>query len=900
MSLNLQPKVQFDYISKTIEGTEQKKELPFVVGILDDFSGNHSVNESIVSKFNFITIDYNNFNKVMKCAIKPKLTFEINNVVYRLDKGIINALIKEETVTDDVVFDIKLYINSKKEKHIEVLHKHRFLKIIKNILKEKFTDDIKNVILNHACLKKNTSIDLKLESIKDFHPDFLIENIKPLNLLYKKRNRLYELKKRLGFNKKLDEWLNIILKESNIKDKLFKEADIFQNEKYLDFEEVDLIINQIIRECRLDREENQKEDAILLIKEFLLLVVDNPEITSESKYSIIDQNILELDMSISNQLKQILNNSNFQKLESSWRGIHYLVSNIPASNNIKIKILNISKQEFAEDLTHSYEINQTYLFKSIYTKGLNTWGGDPFAILLCGYEFGYKDIKLLEIMSKISAISYCPFISAASPDLFNLDNFTEINNIPDLENIFDVKEYTRLNNFRMSEESMYVALTLPRFLLRLPYGLRNPINKIDFEELNGNENFDDRRFLWGNSSYALGKCIVTAFYQYGWCANIEGVETGGLIESLPIHYYQTEWNETHLKSPTEISIPDKREYELSQLGFTPLLYCNGSDYGAFFSVNTLYKPTNLSKNENDIYNLQLYSRLKYILITCRIAHYCKSIIKENVGSLVTKEQLIQYLNNWIQRYVNKNSNADINVKAKYPFRDAKIDIDTNTENSNYYKIIILISPHFQFNFSVTLRLCLKVYFNNMNLSKHNKNINSKNKSELYSMEPSGTLNKIFISYSHKDTVWKDKFTKHLNVLQKQNILDIWEDSNIQPGDDWFKEIQKSLRLAKLAILLVSVDFLNSKFINSIEVPSLLKKRQDQGLKIIPVILKYCPWQHISWLKDMKVLPKDGKPLSTYDSNKQDEIIVNLVEQIANSCGVGDFDVVDVGGVRGKP
>jgi len=883
MSLNKQPKVQLNYISKTIEGKEQEKELPFVVGILDDFSGNHLYNGNRVSKFNFITIDSINFNQVMEYAIKPKLNFKIKNVVYRLDNDIINELIKCETVPEDVVLDIKLYINSMKNNHIEFINKNKFLTIIKNVLKEKLTDDIKNSILNYACLKENIVIDLKIDSIKHFHPDFLIENIKPLNQLFEKKNRLFDLKKRLGFNKKLDEWINIIINESNIKNKLFKEIDIFQNEKDVGFREVNFFINQIILECRLNREENQEDEAILLIKEFLLLTVDNPDITSESKYSIIDEKILELEMLISNQLKQILNHSKFQKLESSWRGLHYLVSSIPASNNIILKILNISRQELIEDLTNSFEINHTNLFKKIYTEGLNTWGGDPFAILLCGYEFGYKDIKLLKIISKISSISYCPLICAVSPDFLNLENFTDINNIQDLKNIFEVTEYTSWNDFRMSEESMYVALTLPRFLLRLPYGSGNPISKIDFEELNGNGNFDDLKYLWGNSSYALGKCITLAFYKYGWCANIEGLDSGGLIEGLPIHSYQTEWNEIHIKCPTEITIPDKIECELSQLGFTPLLYRKNSDYGAFFNVNTLYNPTNLGKNENGVHNSQLYSKLKYILITCRVAHYCKSIIKENIGSFATKENLIQYLDNWIQRYVSKDNNADINVKTKYPFRDARIDIDTNKDNPNYFSINILISPHFQFNFSVTLRLCLKVYFTNMNINKLNENSNNSiNKIKLYdNHESTDTLKKVFISYSHKDTVWKDKLTKHLNVIQKQNILDIWEDSNIQPGDDWFKEIQNSLNNAKLAILLVSVDFLNSKFINSIEVPSLLKKRQDEGLKIIPVILKYCPWQHVSWLRDMKVLPKDGKPLSTYDSNKQDEVIVNLVELVSN-------------------
>ena len=253
----------------------------------------------------------------------------------------------------------------------------------------------------------------------------------------------------------------------------------------------------------------------------------------------------------------------FQQLEASWRGLHYLVHQSETSTMLKLRVLNVSKNDLLRDLERASEFDQSALFKKVYEEEYGMFGGAPFGALIGDYEFGRhpQDMALLEKISHVAAAAHAPFIAAASPQLFNLDSFTELGAPRDLAKIFDTVEYAKWKSFRESEDSRYVGLTLPHILMRLPYGPETvPVEAFNFkEDVDGK---DHSKYLWGNAAYGFGARLTDAFAKYGWCAAIRGVEGGGLVEGLPTHTFKTDEGEVALKCPTEIAITDRREKEL--------------------------------------------------------------------------------------------------------------------------------------------------------------------------------------------------------------------------------------------------------------------------------------------------------------------------------------------------
>ena len=141
------------------------------------------------------------------------------------------------------------------------------------------------------------------------------------------------------------------------------------------------------------------------------------------------------------------------------------------------------------------------------------------------------------------------------------------------------------------------------------------------------------------------------------------------------------------------------------------------------------------------------------------------------------------------------------------------------------------------------------------------------------------MKKVFISYSHKDEDWKNRLVTHLGVLEKQGFLEIWDDRRIHGGEDWYEEIEKALESASVAILMISANFLTSDFILGEEVPPLLERRQNEGVRVIPVIVKPCVWQAVNWLKPIQVRPKDGKPISSMRGHRLDRALAELAKEI---------------------
>jgi type VI secretion system protein ImpC len=459
--------------------------------------------------------------------------------------------------------------------------------------------------------------------------------------------------------------------------------------------ETGTLLDTIIEKGKMARDESQRPYARDLVGEFVSQVLDSSIAVSEDTVMMINKRIAEIDQLLTDQLNEIMHDPAFQQLEASWRGLNYLVMNTETNTSLKLRLLNATKDEIRNDLERAVEFDQSVQFKQLYEEEYGTFGGHPYSVLVGDYEFGRhpQDMAWLEKMSNVAAAAHAPFIAAASPKLFDLDSFTELGNPRDLAKIFDGTELVKWRSFRESEDARYVALTLPHILLRLPYGPdTSPVEEFDFrEDVDGR---DHSKYLWGNAAYALATRITNAFSQYKWTAAIRGVEGGGIVEGLPTHTFRTDEGDVALKCPTEIAITDRREKELNDLGFISLVHCKNTDYAAFFGGQTVQKPKAYNTPQATA-NARVSSQLPYILAASRFAHYIKSIMRDKIGSFMTRENVERYLNNWVANYVLLNDTASQASKAQFPLREARVDVYDMPGKPGCYRATVFLRPHFQ-------------------------------------------------------------------------------------------------------------------------------------------------------------------------------------------------------------
>jgi type VI secretion system protein ImpC len=367
--------------------------------------------------------------------------------------------------------------------------------------------------------------------------------------------------------------------------------------------------------------------------------------------------------------------------------------------------LNVSKKELLKDLQRAAEFDQSATFKKIYEDEYGVFGGEPFGALIGDYEFSKhpEDIELLDRMSHVAAGAHAPFLTAAGPELMNLDSYTNLGTPRDIAKIFDSTEFAKWKSFRESEDSRYVGLALPHILMRLPYGRdTKPVDGFNYEE--AVDGTDHSKYLWGNAAYALGTRLTNAFALYGWCAAIRGVEGGGLVEGLPAHTFRTDEGDVALKCPTEIAITDRREKELADNGFIPLVHCKGTDYAAFFSVQSAQKPKVYNKDAANA-NARLSTQLPYILAVSRFAHYLKAMMRDKIGSFMSRSQAERFLNDWIQTYTIGDDDAPATIKARNPLREARVEVVEVPGKPGAYRAVAFLRPHYQLDeLSVSLRL----------------------------------------------------------------------------------------------------------------------------------------------------------------------------------------------------
>lgn len=465
------------------------------------------------------------------------------------------------------------------------------------------------------------------------------------------------------------------------------------------------LLDQIVAQGRFNRDTATLERGRDMVKEFVSQVLAGHMTLTRDAEATIQARIAQIDRLISLQLNEILHYPAFQKLEGTWRGIKYLLDQSETGEMLKIKVLNVSKRELLKDLQRAPEFDQSALFKKVYEEEFGVFGGAPFAALLGDYEFGRgpEDIELLERISQVASSAHAPFISASSPDLLNLGSYTQLGAPRDIGKIFDSTEYAKWKSFRQSEDSRYVALTLPHILMRLPYGKdTKQLDAFDYEEaVDGTEH---SKYLWGNAAYALGARLTNSFAKYGWCAAIRGVEGGGLVEGLPAHTFRTDEGDVALKCPTEVAVTDRREKELADQGLVPLVHCKGTDYAAFFSVQTANKPKLYDKDAANA-NARISAQLPYILAMSRFAHYLKAMMRDKIGSFMTRQDAEKFLNQWISNYVCADDNASQAAKAKLPLREAAIQVTEVPGKPGAYRAVAFLKPHFQLDeLSVSLRL----------------------------------------------------------------------------------------------------------------------------------------------------------------------------------------------------
>ena len=653
------PRVQITY-DVEIGNAILMKELPYVIGIMADLSGMPEENLPPIKLRKFVELDRDNFPEYMR-SVNARLALQVKSV---LNDG-----------------------------------------------------------------SENLNAELFFKSMSDFGPVSIAKQVPKLNKIYSSRVKLSDLVAKLEGNDVLQQQIMDIVGDPSLKLALNQQiqeilkankvtvtasgtpgaegetpaeapaeapaaegaaegtADIQASERP--------ILKEIFVDGKMARDPEAELGACRILLELLSKIEADQVTVMKNPLAYVGKKISEIDALLSAQINEILHEPKFQALEGTWRALFYLVMNTETSTQLKLRIMNVTKKELLDDLENAVEFDQSALFKKVYEEEYGTFGGHPYSVLIGGYEFTRhpQDILLLEKISNVAAAAHAPFVAAAHPRLFDMDSFTNLAGPRDLAKIFESTEMIKWHSFRDSEDSRYVALVLPRVLMRLPYGPDTlPVDGLNYvESIDGTNN---SHFCWGNAAFVYAQRIGHAVSLYKWPAAIRGVEGGGLVEGLPAYTFKTTDGDIALKCPTEIAITDRREKELSDLGFLAICHSKGTDYAAFFGGQTTQKPKVYNTDQANA-NANLSARLPYLLAASRFAHYIKAIMRDKIGSFLTKDNVSSYLNTWIASYVLLNDSANQDLKAKYPLREARIDVFEVPGKPGSYKATVFIRPHFQ-------------------------------------------------------------------------------------------------------------------------------------------------------------------------------------------------------------
>jgi len=459
---------------------------------------------------------------------------------------------------------------------------------------------------------------------------------------------------------------------------------------------------------KTDRAKDAIESAVKTLAEQALA---DTALISDDAIKSIEAIIAQIDKKLSEQVNAIIHHADFQKLEGTWRGLHYMVNNTETDETLKIRVMNISKKDAAKTLKKfkGTAWDQSPLFKKLYEDEFGSPGGEPYGCLMGDYEFDHSapDVEMLQGMAQIAAAAHAPFITGTAPSLLNMDSWQELADPRDLTKIFQTAEYAPWRALRASDDAQYLGLAMPRFLSRLPYGAKtNPVEDFAFEE--DTASAAHNKYTWSNAAFAMATNINKSFKMYGWCSRIRGAESGGMVEGLPCHTFPTDDGGVDMKCPTEIAITDRREAELAKNGMMPLSHWKNTDYAVFVGAQSLQKPAEFDDPDATA-NANLSARLPYLFSTCRFAHYLKCIVRDKIGSFKERADMEKWLNNWIVNYVEPDPNASEESKAKRPLAAAEVQVLEVPGNPGYYTSKFFLRPHYQLEgLTVSLRLVSKL------------------------------------------------------------------------------------------------------------------------------------------------------------------------------------------------
>jgi len=453
-----------------------------------------------------------------------------------------------------------------------------------------------------------------------------------------------------------------------------------------------------------------KELAESAFKEFLANTVKPDQIISKDVEANLKWWINEIDKKLSAQLNEIMHHPDFQKLEGTWRGLHYLVDQTETGEFLKLRVMNVSKRELFKDLERAIEFDQSQMFKKVYEEEYGILGGHPFGMLVGDYEFDRhpEDVAMLQKIAGVAAAAHAPFVAAVAPKMFGLEDFTSLPKPRDLTKIFGTVEYAAWKSFREHPDSRYVALSMPRVLARMPYG--DDFKRVDeFRYEEGVDGTDHKKYQWMNAAWAYAARVTDAFAKDGWFGRTRGVEGGGKVENLPVHTFKTDDGEIAMKCPSEIAITDRREFELSNLGFLPLIHYKNRDCAAFIGTQTCQRPKEYFDNRATS-NAALSTKLNYMLCVSRFAHYLKVMARDKIGSYMEVKDCEKWLNSWISNYVILNPEiAGEELKAQSPLADARIDVEAVPGKPGWYRAIAYLRPHFQLEtLTASMRLVAEI------------------------------------------------------------------------------------------------------------------------------------------------------------------------------------------------
>ncbi len=441
-------------------------------------------------------------------------------------------------------------------------------------------------------------------------------------------------------------------------------------------------------------ESSINERIAVAVNVFLKMVRNSAQQVDRLDKGLIDFHIAALDEQISRQLDAVMHHETFQQIEAAWRGLKFLVDRTDFRKNVKIEVLDVAKDALRQDFEDTPEVIQSGLYRHTYIQEYDTPGGEPIGAIVSNYEFDRsgQDVALLRNISKVSAAAHMPFVGSVGAAFFGKDSMEEVAAIQDIGNYFDRAEYIKWKSFRDSDDARYIGLTLPRFLARLPYGPdTTPVRAFNYaEQVKGP---DHSRYLWANASFAFAANMVRSFVKNGWCVQIRGPQAGGLVEDLPIHLYDLGTG-NQVKIPTEVLIPETREFEFANLGFAPLSFYKNRDYACFFSANSAQKPA-LFETKEATANSRINARLPYIFLLSRLAHYLKLIQRENIGTTKDRRVLELELNNWIKNLVTEMTDPSDELQASHPLREARVTVEDIEDNPGFFRVKLFVVPHFQ-------------------------------------------------------------------------------------------------------------------------------------------------------------------------------------------------------------